>query len=510
MGTLKDEVLKKTKVDAHKTRLFTGSPFAFSIIFRQYFLPLVATMQNQPELFEAYVGVNAMGKEWCRLHEHLCAFGEDRICAGDYQAFDKTMCPAIVLEAFRVLLALAKRAGYNDEELLIMNAMSYDIAFPVVNLDGDIVMVYGMNPSGHPLTVTINCIVNCLLLRMAFIYYNPDLNFKDYVHLATYGDDNIFGVRDGCDFNHTLLSDFLAKQGIIYTMADKETVSVPFIHISEGTFLKRSFVFSEPHDCIVGPLDIASIHRSLLHVIPSKAQCKAEQLVAQMNTNLLHLSLHSQDLFDYWRDFFVRMITKYELSPFLGKHGLFTWEYLLSRFKKDCLADEAELEEMVLVEPKLQCGCIPADDDEHCYLCGFDDCPLANKLNAICPRCSHCRHWEVIEDDTWFLGCQYCETEFPLLCDWCMTPTIDIRVRLDSYHNMFYCSQCYGTYQREKELRQGKNVRNQSKCRPQCDPMYADELPFRRLLRETREESKESSPKLGPSFTNVDVLGKGE
>jgi hypothetical protein len=40
--------------------------------------------------------------------------------------------------------------------------------------------------------------------------------------------------------------------------------------------------------------------------------------------------------------------------------------------------------------------------------------------------------------------------------------------------------------------------------------MYADELPFRRLLRETREESKESSPKLGPSFTNVDVLGKGE
>jgi hypothetical protein len=76
---------------------------------------------------------------------------------------------------------------------------------------------------------------------------------------------------------------------------------------------------------------------------------------------------------------------------------------------------------------------------------------------------------------------------------------------------MFYCKNCYVTLDKEREQRQGKDVEIQSKCRSQCDPMLrADELPFRRLLREIKEASKEASLELRPYFTNVDVQGKAD
>jgi hypothetical protein len=606
MGTLKDEVLKRTKVLQSKTRLFTGSPFAFSVILRQYYLPLVATIQQQPQLFEAYVGVNAMGEQWCALYDHLTSFGKDRICAGDYQAFDKTMCPAIVLKAFEVLIALAKKAGYTDEECNIMRVMSHDVAFPMVNLDGDIVMVFGMNPSGHPLTVTINCVVNCILLRMAFIYYNPGLRFKDYVHLATYGDDNIFGVKEGCKFDHTLLASFLRTQGIIYTMADKEAVSVPFVNISESTFLKRGFVYSAHHRCIVGPLEKSSIYKSLLYVIPSSALCAQEQLISQISSALIHLSLGDKSEFDKWRAFFCRMVTKYQLEPFLPRGGLFTWETLLFKFlnNDEEIAEEiVECREMqggswtegllddirffltfvtvfmhfmvvcvgsylnyyvgdndshvetetlvfllscytmvvyicfapivlvgltnlptsyIFVVPccmtlfgsvsiyfaplagyllyrihnfkygkyvkcsrELQCGIL--DDVEQCYRCGYDDCLYPNAELTQCPRCKRCRFWEPIEDDVWFLGCVYCESEFPMSCDMCLSPSVEFRIRLDTLHNLFYCAHCYNNRVTNCNGKRKRNpvYVNTNSPRSHDGLPVDDDLTLTRLMRET-------------------------
>jgi hypothetical protein len=52
MGNLKDEARKREKYDNHETRMFTGSPFSFSIVFRKYYLPLTALIQQNTQLFE--------------------------------------------------------------------------------------------------------------------------------------------------------------------------------------------------------------------------------------------------------------------------------------------------------------------------------------------------------------------------------------------------------------------------------------------------------------------------
>jgi len=76
--------------------------------------------------------------------------------------------------------------------------IGYDTAFPVVNVNGDLVEFFGTNPSGHPLTVIVNSIVNSLYMRYAYCLINPQgkncRHFKKNVNLMTYGDDNAMGV----------------------------------------------------------------------------------------------------------------------------------------------------------------------------------------------------------------------------------------------------------------------------------------------------------------------------
>lgn len=581
MGSLKDEVLKKKKVLADLTRMFTGSPFSFTIIFRKYFLSLTALIQNNVELFESYPGTNAFGPSWERLYEFLTVFGRKRLCAGDYQAFDKNMSAAVILAAFDILIDIADKSGFEEEDLIIMRAMAHDIAFPVVNMDGDLIMVYGMNPSGHPLTVIINCLVNCLYLRMAFISNNPTLQFKDHVHLATYGDDNIFGVSEDCSFSHTILADFLQSQGIVYTMADKSSVSIPFVDIDDTTFLKRSFRYDHDAKHIMAPLEVASLERSMLYGLPSAAMSAEAQAVEKLNMACLEYFHHGREKFIEERKWVISIVDKHDLWMYVKKSDFPTYELLLERFilqfnvAQDGILDKIFPRKCVMPVPispqqardlgqfrkayfsalpvayfvvytyifcylinflvyfsgywklqlnlfalhtfifsfltfandmhpfyklqlvfsmiiffitvslknlgfgEIQCGCIEASDDEHCYLCGYGDCPMSNKSQTICPRCKHCRHWEVVEDDVWFLGCFYCETTLPLICNQCGDLTIDIRIRLDSMHNIFYCTRCYDGVNNFK-TRHGKVVHEmQSNHRKWCDPFESVSTPNR-------------------------------
>jgi hypothetical protein len=253
---------------------------------RKYLLKMNALIQSKRSLFESYPGTDALGPDWEILYHDLTKFGVNRMCAGDYKQFDKSMSPMIILAAFRVLVAIARRAGWSQEDINVIEALQYDIAFPVVNLDGDIVMTEGGNPSGHSLTVIINCLVNCIYVRMCFIKLHPDRMFKDWVSLATYGDDNVMGIREGCDLSHSTLADFLETQGIVYTMADKEAISVPYVSVKEVTFLKRTFDFNVELGHVVGPLEKKSSRRSLMYGLPSLAVSNEAQLMDTLDTYL--------------------------------------------------------------------------------------------------------------------------------------------------------------------------------------------------------------------------------
>jgi hypothetical protein len=455
MGSLKDEVVTLKKRNEFKTRMFTGSPFAFTLVFRKYYLPLVAIIQENCEIFESYPGTNPMGPDWEELYNYIVQFGEDRICAGDYQAFDKNMCAAVILSAFDILIDIARLFNYTDDDIRIMKALAYDVAFPIIAADGDLFMANGFNPSGHPLTVIINCLVNCLYLRMCFIHYNPlKRSFKKHVALATYGDDNIFGVSPECIFDHTKVAEFLAQQGIVYTMADKTAKSVPFINIKDATFLKRSFVFDRELQHITAPLELDSIYRSLLYTIPSGAICAEAQMIQKIESALMELFFYGKDKYDKSKTWLEALIVKHDMQDFQEREFL-EYEELAQRFLETFGENYIIVDDMV----QLQGGWYkpttvkPFDitymrSDEYrsqlCQVCHQEGCYYRHRPNNFtikCPRCWRCRSRVIVIDDTFFYGCIYCETEEEICCDECGGPSATCH-REGPYHNKFLCYWC--------------------------------------------------------------------
>lgn len=300
---LKDEPVTFEKAKIGKTRVFTGATMDWSLIVRKYLLSFARLLQNERFAFEAAPGTVAQSLEWHEMYHYIVKNGEDRIVAGDYKAFDKRMSPKEILSAFDVIIHFCRCSGnYTDEDIQIIRCIAEDTAFPVVDYNGDLIQLYGSNPSGNPLTVILNSIVNSLRMRYVYYMINPDhtvKTFKQNVSLMTYGDDNIMSVSRNCDwFNHSAIADTFSKLNIVYTMADKEAASVPFIHIDEASFLKRTWRMDSNLGCFVAPLENESIEKSLMVWTRSKSVTKEAQGVDVISSALKEYFWHGEKIFD--------------------------------------------------------------------------------------------------------------------------------------------------------------------------------------------------------------------
>jgi hypothetical protein len=334
---LKDEPTSLEKIAIHKTRVFCGAPLDYTFVVRKYMLSFVRVMQRNKFLFEAAPGTVVQSSEWTDIHSFLIHFGEDRIIAGDYKRFDKCMSPVMIRHAFSIIRDICSHGEYTLEDLGVIDCIATDTCFPLVDFFGDLMTFLGTNPSGHPLTVIINSIVNSLYMRFAWFSLKPDNfagRFHDHVHLMTYGDDNIMGVSiEASWFNHTAISDVLSSSGVMYTMADKEQESVPFLHISQTSFLKRSF---RPHDTLpfMGcPISHESISKRLTKCVKSREYFPELHAVLVMASALDDYFFDDKELFVERRKLFLHVIQHFKLhsySPF--PLLLPTWEDLEKRF----------------------------------------------------------------------------------------------------------------------------------------------------------------------------------
>lgn len=315
-GHLKDDPLPFEKIELGKTRVFTGSEMAWSIIVREYYLSIIRIIQNNPILFESMPGVVAQSTDWQAMYTHLSYFGLNRMVGGDYKLFDKSMIALFIMAAFEVMIKMGKEGGMSEEELLAMRCIAYDTAFACVDLNGDLAEMQ-TNPSGHPLTVIINCFVNCIYMRYAF-YLCTGLHpreFKKYVHLVTYGDDNLMGVSEACPkFNHTRIAVALKAIGVTYTMADKAAESVPYIHMDECSFLKRKFVFDKDIGAIVAPLDHSSFHKMLTSYVDQGTLSPEAHSICVIETALREYFFHGKDVFEEKYRMFKEIVEELKLD----------------------------------------------------------------------------------------------------------------------------------------------------------------------------------------------------
>jgi hypothetical protein len=299
---LKDEAVSFKKIKECKTRVFTGAPVDWSIVVRKFFLSSIRLLQNNRFVFEAAPGTIAQSLEWEEIYKYLVQHGENKIVAGDYGNYDKAMMSTVILQAFKILIKVNEASeNFSPEDIKIMYGIAEDTAFPLIDFFGDLVGFYGSNPSGHPLTVIINSLVNSLYMRYVYVKLSPAHScalFKNHVSLMTYGDDNIMGVSDDAPwFNHTVIQEEFAKVGIVYTMADKEAKSEPYINISQASFLKRIWRYDSDIGAFVCPLDHNSIEKMLMIWVKSKTISNQEQMCAIVASAVREYFWYGKEIF---------------------------------------------------------------------------------------------------------------------------------------------------------------------------------------------------------------------
>lgn len=330
-ASLKDEPVSEKKRDMGKTRVFCGAPIDWVLVVRKYMLSFCRFLQINWRHSEMAVGVTAQGPQWACIKSYITRHGADRIVAGDYSAFDKSMPAEIILASFDVLIELARRAGYLPKHLLALKCIANDVAFSTVDYNGDLMRFFGSNPSGHPLTVIVNSIANSLYMRIAYKNITGRADFREKVALLTYGDDNIMSVSRECKtFDHTRVQDFFATVGIKYTMADKESDSVPFIHLDDAEFLKRSWA-----DCefgVLAPLREESIWKMLCIVTESKEISADEQYMAIIHSANMEWFFHGKERFQREHEFLLGLVEKLDLNYLAELNPLKNWNELKDTF----------------------------------------------------------------------------------------------------------------------------------------------------------------------------------
>lgn len=341
---LKDEPVSHKKIEAKKTRVFSAAPVDLLLLMRKFTLSFIRVLQRNRYVFESGPGTIVQSSEWGTLYEYLTAFGDDRIIAGDYAAFDKSMPAEFILAAFEIIRRVCEAGpNYPREGLQVIDSLAHDIAFPYTDFFGDLTMFIGSNPSGHPLTAIVNGLVNSLYMRCAYYMLNPAKevkSFKNSVHLFTYGDDNIMGVsRETPWFNHTSIARCFAQFGITYTMADKEAVSVPFISILDATFLKRGFRYDDDVRAWVAPLEFKSLCKSLLWHVHKPANSRGYLALESLRNVMREFFFYGRTTFESNRVVFLRLEDKlFEFIP-LGYDDttldafLPRWDEELDRFQ---------------------------------------------------------------------------------------------------------------------------------------------------------------------------------
>lgn len=358
----KDAPLEHAKIAEEKTRIMCGAPVDWSVLVRMFFMPCVWVMMRNKFLFEAMPGLVAQCHEWQDLYKYLTKHGKKRLIAGDYKAYDKNMCAMLILYAFSILIGLCRRAGASENRILVMWGIAEDTAFAFMNFNGDLVEFFGSNPSGHPLTVIINCIVGSLYMRFAFVTLHPRQSdhmmtrLKDFricVNLATYGDDMAAG-SGAAWFNHSDIALVLKDIGIVYTMADKSSESVPFLDISQITFLKRSWRYEPELDAHVAPLDEDSIHKMLTTWIPSDSVSAYAQGEAVISTAVREYFWYGREVFEERSKVLKEIMAESCPPEYVEKHTFPSWETCIAAYRAGgvgfYLAESTTIEGVVQAE----------------------------------------------------------------------------------------------------------------------------------------------------------------
>ncbi|UHK03231.1 MAG: polyprotein [Hangzhou lschnura senegalensis iflavirus 1] len=282
---LKDARIKHEKV--HKvgcTRVFSLSPIQHTVACRQYTLEFVAAVMRNRIDNNVCVGINLNSLEATKLVNKHLKVSQYHLC-GDYSAFGDTLDPTLVYYCFKIIVEWYRFHGdRNESHELARWALAVETGRAIHVARDFVYRVYSGLPSGSPLTVILNSMVNSFYMILSFgeITGKPLEEYPEYVAEDNYGDDVWLTVRESIlpVFNNVSLHENFAKHGIRYTDALKTGNIREYCSLKDVTFLKCSFV---PHPkrsgIYLAPLDWTSVEECAKWI----HKCDDEKAAAVVN-----------------------------------------------------------------------------------------------------------------------------------------------------------------------------------------------------------------------------------
>lgn len=299
-ATPKDEPTNKSKV-----RLFMVAQIALILIIRRYFTPVCRVLQMTTGLSECAVGMNVLSMDWEEVQVHLSKFSS--LFDGDHAKFDTRKAAQISTASYSIMIHIAALGDYTADDLFVMSMCISSLTRPLVNYNGNVVLLNGSTPSGIPVTVIVNGLDNSLMNRCAFFneYPNsPPGDFRRFVAHVNYGDDFINAVSWWRRrFNFLAVQAYLKEYGMEITPGIKDAQGTEFVKdLDSLVFLKRKSVKLENVPHRVGALELGSIYKMLTCVLSSKQLTPQEQVGYNTDTALRELAIHGKSVYDDHRE----------------------------------------------------------------------------------------------------------------------------------------------------------------------------------------------------------------
>nr|WPV63522.1 MAG: polyprotein [Wufeng shrew picorna-like virus 10] len=281
MDCLKDELRPLEKVK--KTRIINVGPLDYTILTRQYTLPFADLLMTNMSRLPFKCGINAQGYDWSVLAAQLQRVNsEGRDC--DFSQFDSSHCSQVLSIANDVIRRWVMK-GVNDmcctngfydlveirKHKNVLNCILDEIV-QKDNLARNVrYRLYSGLNSGHPLTTTVNNIVQtfyffwcwCVLARRngeqrLISWYQ----FRHHVELCTYGDDGLqFSSPEYPWYNNNACSEILSTINVTLTTSDKNETESHLKPLTELQFISRGFrPYNNSTSLFTAPLKRESIN----------------------------------------------------------------------------------------------------------------------------------------------------------------------------------------------------------------------------------------------------------
>jgi len=256
------------------------------------------------------------------------------VIAGDFSNFDGTLNAEILWSICDII-----NDWYNDgEENARVRRVLWSEIVNSVHVCGETIYHWTHSqPSGNPLTAVLNSVYNSIACRYVWMLLTEKRPkdhsmriFRENVSMVAYGDDNVLNISDYAIgfFNQILMSEAFATFGMTYTDESKSGQMVAARTLEEVGYLKRGFVYNQQLLKWEAPLALESVLE-----IPNWTRTTMdtrEATTLNIEVACTELSLHSQDIFEFWSARFRKAALACGLRPTILSY----FEYKVSEMER--------------------------------------------------------------------------------------------------------------------------------------------------------------------------------